>query len=460
MEVLGEILVVPFFGQGHLFPCIELCKRLASDHNCKATLIIPSNLSSSVPSSLRGLSLIEIVELPDAPASPPPETITPPLPQPDMIMGRPPGPNPFHKHHHKMGTGLEAYLSERCPEPTRDRPVCAVVDVMMSWSKEFFAKFGIQIVSFFTSGASSAAMQYASWKHHAAEEMKPGDIRRFPGLPQDMELSYSDVQREQPFRRHKHATNNPNNHPFGGPNAKFGRPEPSDRPRWLDEIEGSTGLLFNTCEGLELPFLNYVAAQINKPVYGPSLEEYEELANALEESSRPFIWVIQPNAGRSGPPPGLMAENSSFETKEKGYYPHGLKEKTGDRGLIIRGWAPQLLTLSHPSVGGFLSHCGWNSTVESMGKGVPILAWPIRGDQFQNAKLVVDHLRVGHSLWKHDDDPTQTVKKKSILHGIESLLDDKDVAKEAGELSQRFIIGFPSSSDAGLKSFVQTMAGN
>lgn len=422
-----------------------------------------------------------------------------------------------------MGIGLEAFLSDRYKDQTQTRPVYAVLDVMMSWSKEFFAKFGIQTVSFFTSGACSSTMQYASWKERA-EEMKPGETRKFSGLPEEMELSHSDVERQHRHWRHKHA-NNLSYQPVDGPDGvngpmggmKLDPPGRGDRPRWLDEIDGSTALLFNTCDGLEHPFLKYLAAAINKPVYdvgplspekywkstgailhddqvrsnresnytedqviewldskprnsviyvsfgsevGPSSEEYAELADALEELNRPFIWVIQPNAGRSGPPPGLMGGKPGSETKEEAYYPPGLKEKVGDRGLIIKGWAPQLLILSHPALGGFLSHCGWNSTVESIGRGVPILAWPIRGDQFHNAKLVAKHLRVGHLLLTEDDDPAQQVKKQNIVRGIESLLDDEEVSKKAEELSYTFMNGFPSSSVTALKSFIEAIAIN
>ncbi|CDP11763.1 unnamed protein product [Coffea canephora] len=486
MEARGEVLVVPFFGQGHLFPCMELCKHFSSD-NYKAILIIPSHLSSSVPSSLRGLSLVEVPS--------PPEMIPPPAALlPEMLDGsRPgpgfgPGPGPLRHHHQQMGSGLEAYLSQKCGELGQTRPVCAVLDVMMSWSKEFFVKFEIPAVSFLTSGACSAAMEYAAWKAQVGD-MKPGEIRKFDGLPEDMELSYSDLKRQEHHGPHRRG----NGPPSG---MKFGPPGAGSRPRWLDEVEGSSALLFNTCNDLEQPFIKYLADQIDKPVYGvgpllpekywkssgsilhdgefrsnresnytedqvvqwmdskphqsviyvsfgsevgPNLEECAELASALGELNRPFIWVIQPNSGRAG------------------FYPHGLEEKVGDGGLVINGWAPQLLILSHPSLGGFLSHCGWNSTVESIARGVPILAWPIRGDQFHNAKLVVKHLKAGHMLMTGED-PKEMVKKDGIIRGIDLLLDDKEVYKQAVAVRSRFKNGFPASSVAALKSFLEAIA--
>ncbi|KAL2935452.1 Flavonol 3-O-glucosyltransferase UGT89B1 [Bienertia sinuspersici] len=63
--------------------------------------------------------------------------------------------------------------------------------------------------------------------------------------------------------------------------------------------------------------------------------------------------------------------------------------------MVIKGWAPQVLILRHRAVGTFLTHCGWNSTLEGIMASVKLLAWPMGADQFSNATLVVDYLKVG-----------------------------------------------------------------
>lgn len=163
---------------------------------------------------------------------------------------------------------------------------------------------------------------------------------------------------------------------------------------------------------------------------GPTREEYRELAGALEESPGPFIWVVQPGSEE--------------------YMPHDLDNRVSNRGLIIHAWAPQALILNHISTGGFLSHCGWNSTMEAIVHGVPFLAWPIRGDQYFNAKLVVNYIKVGLRV---TDDLSETVKKGDVAEGIERLMSDEEMKTRAAILQVKFEQGFPASSVAALNAF-------
>ncbi|KAJ4723638.1 Glycosyltransferase [Melia azedarach] len=92
-----------------------------------------------------------------------------------------------------------------------------------------------------------------------------------------------------------------------------------------------------------------------------------ELGLGLEASNRPFIWVIR--------------DVETSEELQKWVIEDGFEERIEGRGVLIWGWAPQVLILSHPSVGGFLTHCGWNSTLEGISAGLPLLTWPLFGDQ-------------------------------------------------------------------------------
>ena len=135
---------------------------------------------------------------------------------------------------------------------------------------------------------------------------------------------------------------------------------------------------------------------------------------------------------------------------------YGLEEKLSRLeelekvGLVVR-WCSQVEVLASEAVGCFLTHCGWNSTVEAIGRGIPFLAWPIRGDQYSDAKLVVGHFKVGYMV---SEDLTQMVKKDDIVKGIERLMSDGDMKKRAESLSAMFQNGFPRSSEAALDAFI------
>ncbi|KAL5546025.1 hypothetical protein UlMin_005712 [Ulmus minor] len=140
-----------------------------------------------------------------------------------------------------------------------------------------------------------------------------------------------------------------------------------------------------------------------------------ELGLGLEASSKPFIWVIR--------------ERNRSEELEKWILEYGFEEKTKGRGFLIRGWAPQMLILSHPAIGGFLTHCGWNSALEAICAGVPMVTWPLFGDQFFNEKLLVNVLGVGVRVgvekivkWGDEEKIGVLVKKEEIKEAIEKLM--------------------------------------
>ncbi|CAL5017973.1 unnamed protein product [Urochloa decumbens] len=96
------------------------------------------------------------------------------------------------------------------------------------------------------------------------------------------------------------------------------------------------------------------------------------MAAALDTSGVAFVWA----AGPAAP------------------LPEGFEERAAEsgRGMVIRGWAPQVAALRHRAVGWFVTHCGWNSVLEATAAGVAMLAWPMTADQFVNARLLVDEL--------------------------------------------------------------------
>ncbi|CAI9766341.1 unnamed protein product [Fraxinus pennsylvanica] len=167
--------------------------------------------------------------------------------------------------------------------------------------------------------------------------------------------------------------------------------------------------------------------------------QFIELALGLEASNYSFILVIH------------GGENT--EEIEKWILEYGFDERIKERGLLIRGWAPQVLILSHSSVGGFLTHCGWNSTLEGICAGLPMITWPLFAEQFLNEKLVVQILGTGVRVGAEDvvDFTTQErsgmkVMKDEVKAAIDMVMDQgnqgcerREKAKALKEMAKRRI---------------------
>ncbi|VFQ91161.1 unnamed protein product [Cuscuta campestris] len=203
----------------------------------------------------------------------------------------------------------------------------------------------------------------------------------------------------------------------------------------LEAPQFNSGTIFNTCEVLEGTFLDLLAANDRSmgpmqwaigpfnPVisagaaaaessrhpclswldqqeensvifvsFGSTItlpqEQINEIAVGLEKSGRKFIWAVRE-----------ADKGDIFAGEEKRVaLPDGYEEEIKGKGIAARDWVPQLEILAHPSTGGFLSHCGWNSCVEAISMGVPIAAWPVHSDQPRNAALITEVLKIGFEV--------------------------------------------------------------
>ncbi|CAL4894271.1 unnamed protein product [Urochloa decumbens] len=115
-----------------------------------------------------------------------------------------------------------------------------------------------------------------------------------------------------------------------------------------------------------------------------SADQLRELALGLEASGKPFLWAVRADGWAP---------------------PEGWEERVGDRGMLVRGWAPQTTILAQPAVGAFLTHCGASSVLETVAAGVPMLTWPLVFDQFIGERLVTEVLGIGERVW---DGPRST----------------------------------------------------
>ncbi|KAE8674581.1 UDP-glycosyltransferase 86A1 [Hibiscus syriacus] len=129
--------------------------------------------------------------------------------------------------------------------------------------------------------------------------------------------------------------------------------------------------------------------------------ELIEIAQGLALSKVSFLWVLRPDIVSSDVVDPL---------------PFGFREEVNDRAMIVP-WCCQNAVLAHPATGGFLTHCGWNSILESTWCGVPLLCYPLLTDQFTNRKLVVDDWKMGINLSN-----TTPISKEQVSDNVNRLM--------------------------------------
>ncbi|KAF5747935.1 UDP-glucose iridoid glucosyltransferase-like isoform X2 [Tripterygium wilfordii] len=149
-----------------------------------------------------------------------------------------------------------------------------------------------------------------------------------------------------------------------------------------------------------------------------SENEFIEMGWGLANSDQPILWVVRP---------GLVHGSNGSNLVD--LFPKELNELMSKRACKFTDWAPQEQVLAHPSIGGFLTHNGWNSTIESICEGVPMICWPCFGDQRVNARFVSHFWRVGVQL-------EDKLEREDIESAIRRLMVDKEGKKIRGRAIQ------------------------
>lgn len=166
-----------------------------------------------------------------------------------------------------------------------------------------------------------------------------------------------------------------------------------------------------------------------------SEKQMEEIAEGLKESGLNFLWVVRDT--------------------EKTKLPDGFLESSKEKGLIVP-WCNQLEVLAHEAVGCFVTHCGWNSTLEGLSLGVPMVGVPQWTDQFCDAKFIEEVWKVG--VWAKED-PEGVVRREEIVRCLKDLVQGersqeiKQNAKKWSELAKE-VSSEGGSSDMSIKEFV------
>lgn len=152
-----------------------------------------------------------------------------------------------------------------------------------------------------------------------------------------------------------------------------------------------------------------------------SQQQMTELAWGLELSRQRFVWMVRPPTKGRVDDAFFSQTNGSAGAPD--YLPHGFMTRVQDVGFLVQAWAQQVQVLSHRAIGGFLSHCGWNSTLESISNGVPMIAWPLYAEQKMNAAFLTEEAGVA---LRPRGRGNQVVGREEIETMVRTLMEGKE----------------------------------
>ncbi|KAL3627430.1 hypothetical protein CASFOL_028793 [Castilleja foliolosa] len=424
----AHLLIFPYPAQGHMIPLLDLTHQLAARGLTITILVTPKNLPflnpllSSHPTTITPL----VLPFPPNPAIPAGVENTVDLPATGFLSMM----AALSDLHDPI---LRWFRSHPSP------PSAILSDMFLGWTHHLASQLGIRRYAFFPSGAFAVSFINSLWRE-MPERKNPGDdneMVRVSNLPNSP--IYPWWQLSPVFRSYVK----------GEPISEFIK----------DLIlcnEASYGLVFNTFHGLEGVHLDYLAKVLGHdrvwsigPVLPPSCigpgpterggsssvlpGEIQSWLDNCEDHSVVYVCfgsqAVLTNNQMKQLTLGLEKSGVKFILSVKGatkghenggdygYISPGFEDRVAGRGLLIKGWAPQVLILQHRAVCAFLTHCGWNSTLESIVAGVPMLAWPMSADQYLNATLLVDQLDVAIR----------------VCEGTETVLDSEDLVRFVGE---------------------------
>ncbi|PWA85360.1 beta-D-glucosyl crocetin beta-1,6-glucosyltransferase [Artemisia annua] len=368
------VLMFPWLGHGHISPFLELAKKLSNTNLFNISLCsTPTNLDL-VKKTLRNECVSHSIQLIELNLTPLPDL----PPQLHTTNGLPA---------HLMPTLKQAF-DNASPQFTKIMkglsPDLLIYDIIQPWAPLTAANLGIPAVVLITTSAAasmyhfylnynkdqvfpfSKTIFYRNYEYvkvaNSSKDKEEDRIMQCVAHSSDIVLVKSFDEIEGKYAAYLSVLTSKKVVPVG---PLVANPIPADMKQnsviqWLDtKAPGST------------VFVSFGSE------YFLSSVDLQEIAYGLELSNVNFIWVLRFPKGES-------------KVNVSEALPLGFIERVKNRGLLVEGWAPQAKILKHKSIGGFVSHCGWNSVLEAMKYGVPIIAMPMHLDQPINARLVVD----------------------------------------------------------------------
>ncbi|PON89240.1 UDP-glucuronosyl/UDP-glucosyltransferase [Trema orientale] len=396
-----NVVIFPFMAQGHIIPFLALALHIERRKGYSITFLnTPLNIAKLRSSLPLGSSSIRLLEIPFSSSDhglPPNSENTDVLPYCHVIR--------LIEASTTLRPSFEKILRDLIGQNHGRKPLCVVADIFFGWTATVAKELGIFHAVFSGCSGFGLACYYSLWLNLPHRKVDSDEF----SLPDFEEASTIHVS-QLPLNIFEADGEDPW--------SKF---QKGNLSAWVD----SNGVLFNTIRDFDHLGLLYFRRKLNRPVWpiGPvllpsesrasvgkqngqtselcrewlnskplnsvlfvsfgsmntiSASQMMQLAMALEKSGKTFIWVVRPPIG--------FDINSEFRAQE--WLPEGFEESVSSRGLLVHNWAPQVEILSHEAVSAFLTHCGWNSVLEALSNGVPLLGWPMAAEQFYNSVLL------------------------------------------------------------------------
>ncbi|KAF8378788.1 hypothetical protein HHK36_030137 [Tetracentron sinense] len=456
-EAMGRphALAIPLPAQGHVIPLMELSYCLA-ERGFKITFVnsefIHERLMTALPDDSNIKNQIHFVSIPDG-------------------MGPGEDRNQFAKLLQCISRTMPSYLEElikKMNESCKDKITCIIADENMGWAVKVAKKMGIPQAAFWPSSACLRALSVHIPKLIEAGVIDANGITRKQEILQlSSTLPVMDTTQlpwhcfDDPMMQqtvfHNSFTNNqavkdadwllcnsfyeiePSAYPLNPNLLPIGPLLAGSQQR---QFAGNFWQEDSTC----LSWLNQQpACSVIYVSFGSftvlDQTQFHELALGLELTDHKFLWVVRPD---------LTAGQAAT-------YPEGFQARVAARGRTV-SWAPQQTVLAHPSIACFMTHCGWNSTMEGLSMGVPFLCWPYFADQFLNQSYISDVWKVGLRL---NSDHNGIVSREEIKKKVEEVLGNEKIRERALALKEMAdkSVREGGSSTKNLNDFVEAMKG-
>nr|AYC63493.1 UDP-glycosyltransferase [Scoparia dulcis] len=433
-----HMVLFPFMSKGHTIPLLHLA-RLLLDRGVLITIFTTPGNHPFISHSLPGTENISIID----------------LPFPENIPGIPPGAESTDKLSSMSlflpfvnGIKCMQRFFEEALEKIHSQVSCIISDGFLHWTLQSASKFGIPRVSFYgmSNYANAVSMDAAAMLSIHESPDEPFTLPSFPSITltrnhfddpfdkRDQKGPYFDFiiestiatvnsfgflvnsfyELEKPYADHYRGLNNKSWNV--GPLCLAQPPNPKhlpsdEKPEWILWLDQKLA---------EARPVLYIAFGSQAKI---SSAQLKEIAFGLEEAKVSFFWVVKKS--------------------EEEVWDDGFEDRVKERGIIVKEWVDQREILEHDAVQGFLSHCGWNSVLEGICAEVPIVAWPMMADQFLNAKMVEEEIKIGVRVNTVDGTPKGFVRRESLKNTVVEVMEGekgkelRDKVKEVAEEARK-----------------------